>query len=169
MFCPKAYISFSPFISDFVDKISPFAQNKICLVFKKLDTGSVCILEGMHVGNIVKSIFLGAVYSPVLIWTSFWFNKKHNNIIRIWQGFIYKVVRTGLWMEFDSNSIQSPVCDDYDFQAQIQLQIYLGWHFLANISTNILGLILLGKKNMNIFWLHFLTKHNYEYIWVYQK
>ena len=43
-----------------------------------------------------------------------------------------------------------------DIFRQIQIQIYSGWHFLANTNTNIFG-------------SHFLDKYEYEYILFYQK
>ena len=43
------------------------------------------------------------------------------------------------------------MCDKYNFQAQIQIQIYLGKFFLANTNTNIFGLTFIGE-------------HEYEYI-----
>ena len=55
--CQKAYISIRPSTSDFANKMSPIPLTKIDLFFNKIDTGYVCILEGMHEENITKSTF----------------------------------------------------------------------------------------------------------------
>ena len=41
-------------------------------------------------------------------------------------------------------------CDEYDFQARIQIEIYLGQAFLANTNTNIFGILFLANINTNI-------------------
>ena len=53
--------SFQPFTSGFSDKKSPIILTKIYSVFNQLDSGYVCILEGMHEKNIIPSILFGGV------------------------------------------------------------------------------------------------------------
>ena len=59
---PKSiHFSFRPFTSKYSDKIFPITQTKIYLVFKKIDRGYVCILEGMHEENIFKNNLFGCL------------------------------------------------------------------------------------------------------------
>ena len=53
------------------------------------------------------------------------------------------------------------VCDKYDFQAQIQTQIYSGQQILSNTNTNIFELTFIGKYKSNIFELTFFGKYKY--------
>ena len=43
------------------------------------------------------------------------------------------------------NLLTKSVCDEYNFQARIQIQIYSGLDFLANTNTNIFGLTFFGE------------------------